>query len=191
MNKTTINLSLSAMFIAIGIVLPFVTGQIPEIGRMLLPMHIPVLLCGLICGHRYGLIVGFILPIMRGLMFGMPILFPMGISMAFELAAYGFVVGLLYHLSGVKNLFTLFRSLIIAMIAGRIVWGTVFALLLGLSDGYFSFQLFIAGALINAMPGIVLQLILIPMLMAALDRTGLIRFQRTQHESEIGDSLGR
>lgn len=63
LNKSTQNLALSAMFIAIGIVLPFFTGQLQQIGNMLLPMHLPVLLCGLICGWQYGAAVGFILPL--------------------------------------------------------------------------------------------------------------------------------
>ncbi len=63
--KNILNLTLAAMFMAIGIVLPFFTGQIPQIGKMLLPMHIPVLLCGLICGWQYGLIVGFVMPFLR------------------------------------------------------------------------------------------------------------------------------
>jgi len=83
--KNILNLTLAAMFMAIGIVLPFFTGQIPQIGKMLLPMHIPVILCGLICGWQYGLVVGFILPFLRYVMFGMPLLFPTGIAMAFEL----------------------------------------------------------------------------------------------------------
>ena len=74
--KNILNLTLAAMFMAIGIVLPFFTGQIPQIGKMLLPMHIPVILCGLICGWQYGLVVGFILPFLRYVMFGMPLLFP-------------------------------------------------------------------------------------------------------------------
>lgn len=81
------------MFVAIGVVLPFFTGQIPQIGNMLLPMHIPVLLCGLICGWQYGGMVGFILPLLRTMLFGMPVLYPTGIAMAFELAAYGLVIG--------------------------------------------------------------------------------------------------
>lgn len=91
-----LTLTLAAMFLAIGLLLPFLTGQIKQFGSMLLPMHIPVILCGLICGWQYGLSVGFILPLLRYAMFGMPLLFPTGIAMAFELAAYGFVVGFLY-----------------------------------------------------------------------------------------------
>jgi len=178
-SNTTRNLALAAMFIAIGLVLPFLTGQIPEIGRMLLPMHIPVLLCGLICGRGYGLMVGFILPLLRGALFGMPVLFPMGVSMAFELATYGFAIGLIYHLLGRKNELALFISLIGAMIVGRIVWGIAFAILMGLSGGVFTWQLFIGGALLNAIPGIILQLILIPLIMIALDRAGFVRFNRS------------
>ena len=85
-------LVLSALFMAIGLILPFFTGQIPAIGKMLLPMHIPVLLCGLICGWQYGLGVGFVLPLLRSLLFNFPAMYPNAVSMAFELALYGAVV---------------------------------------------------------------------------------------------------
>ena len=182
MEKTTKDLSLASMFIAIGLILPtLVTMHIPEIGRMLLPMHLPVLFCGLICGRKYGLLVGFTLPLMRSFMFGIPVFIPMGISMAFELATYGFVIGLLYHhIAPQRNIFSLFLSLIVAMIAGRIVWGTAMAVVLGFTGNYFTWQLFVAGAFINALPGIILQLILIPTIMITLSSTGLIPFHRSQ-----------
>ena len=96
MNTHTKKLTLSAMFLAIGIILPFFTGQVPQIGNMLLPMHFPVLLCGMICGAPYGLAIGFILPIFRSFLFGMPMMYPMAIAMAFELAVYGVVAGWIY-----------------------------------------------------------------------------------------------
>lgn len=125
MSKTTKNLTLSAMFLAIGMVLPFLTGQIPQIGNMMLPMHIPVLLCGLICGWQYGAALGFVLPPLRYLVFGMPVLFPTGIAMTFELMTYGLVIGLVYALSRWKCILALYRALITAMIAGRLVWAAV------------------------------------------------------------------
>ena len=176
--KPVLNLTLSAMFMAIGLVLPFLTGQIPQIGNMLLPMHIPVLLCGLICGWQYGLAVGLVLPPLRYVLFGMPVLFPTGIAMAFELAAYGFVVGWLYSHSRWQCVISLYRCLIAAMLAGRVVWGVVRVLMLGLGGSSFSWQMFMAGAFLNAIPGIVLQLILIPTIMVALNRTGLVQFTR-------------
>lgn len=176
--KPVLNLTLSAMFMAIGLVLPFFTGQIPQIGNMLLPMHIPVLLCGLICGWQYGLAVGFVLPPLRYVLFGMPVLFPTGIAMAFELATYGLVIGLAYSRSRWQCVISLYRCMILAMLAGRVVWGIAQVLLLGLSGSIFSWQMFMAGAFLNAIPGIVLQLILIPAIMVALNRTGLVRFTR-------------
>lgn len=172
------NLTLAAMFMAIGLVLPFLTGQIQQFGNMLLPMHIPVLLCGLICGWQYGLTVGFILPLLRYMLFGMPVPFPTGIAMAFELATYGAVIGLLYSRSRWQCVVTLYRSMIFAMVAGRVVWGFVQILLLGISGNRFTWQMFIAGAFLNAIPGIILQLILIPAVMVALNRTGLVQFVR-------------
>lgn len=121
LHRSIRNLTVSAMLLAVGLLLPFLTGQIPQIGSMLLPMHIPVLLCGLICGWQYGATVGFLLPLFRYMLFGMPILFPSGTTMAFELATYGFVVGFLYAHAKQKCLIALYRSMILAMLAGRIV----------------------------------------------------------------------
>lgn len=187
-DKPVFKLTLSAMFMAIGLVLPFFTGQIPQIGSMLLPMHIPVILCGLICGWKYGLVVGFILPILRYFLFGMPVIFPTGIAMAFELATYGFAVGLLYSHSRWQCVAALYRSMILATLAGRIVWGIVQVVLLGIGGDGFTWQMFISGAFLTAIPGIILQLVLIPAIMVALNRTGLIRFERrTTPAQEAGN----
>lgn len=179
--EATQKLTLSAMFMALGLVLPFLTGQIPQFGSMLLPMHLPVFLCGLICGWKYGAVVGFMLPLMRSMIFGMPKLFPTACSMAFELAVYGLVAGLIYGMSHWQCIRALYRSIIIAMLAGRAVWGIVQVILLGLSGGHFTWQMFAAGAFLNAIPGIITQLILIPAIMLALHRTGLVRFRRQQN----------
>lgn len=184
MKQTTIKkhiqrLVLAAMFLALGIVLPFLTGQIPQVGSMLLPMHLPVLLCGLICGWQYGGAVGLVLPLLRYVMFGMPPIFPTGIAMTFELAAYGAIAGFLYNRSKWQCVFALYRSLLIAMAGGRIIWGVVRVLLTGVAGEAFTWQMFMAGAFLNAIPGIVLQLVFIPVLMVALDRTGKVRFSRS------------
>lgn len=177
-NNKVKNLTLAAMFVAIGYVLPFFTGQIREIGNMLLPMHIPVLLAGLICGWKYGMVVGFILPLLRSFTLGMPVMYPMAIAMAFELSAYGFVSGFLYHRSKWKCLKALYKSLIIAMISGRIVWGIAQVILLGIDGVGFTFYAFVAGAFLNAVPGIIIQLILIPAIMLALGKAKFVSFGR-------------
>jgi len=179
-SNITKNLTLSALFMAVGFVLPFLTGQIPQFGNMLLPMHIPVFLCGLICGWKYGLIVGFLLPLLRFMLFSMPPIYPIGIAMAFELATYGAVAGFLYERSRWQCVVALLRSMVAAMLAGRVVWGVAQVLLLGMGDMAFSWQMFMAGAFLNAIPGILIQLTLIPAIMAALNRTGLVRFRRKQ-----------
>lgn len=172
-------LTISAMFLAVGLVLPFFTGQIPQIGKLLLPMHIPVLLCGFICGAPYGLAIGFILPLLRHLLFGMPVLLT-AIPMAFELAAYGFMAGYCYTISRHKCIIALYRSLILAMLTGRIVWGVVQAAILGLGGSSFTMEMFLAGSLLNAIPGIILQLIFIPAVMLALHQTGLVKFSKRE-----------
>lgn len=170
---------MAAMLLAVGIVLPFFTGQIPQIGSMLLPMHLPVLVCGLICGWQYGGIVGFVLPLLRYVLFGMPPM-PNGLAMAFELAAYGAISGFLYNRSRWQCIVSLYRSLIITMIGGRVIWGIVRVVMLGMTGNAFTWQMFMAGAFLNAVPGIILQLVFIPALMVALNKTGLVRFRREQ-----------
>lgn len=152
-------MTVSALFLALAFVMPFLTGQIPEVGAMLCPLHIPVLICGFVCGWPWGLAVGFIAPLLRSLILGMPPIFPTAVCMAFELAAYGLVAGLMYKLLPRKKPY-IYLSLIIAMIVGRLVWGTAMAVCLG---GGFTFAAFIAGAFTNAIPGIIVQLVIVPL----------------------------
>lgn len=172
MKQSTKQLTVSALFFALGLVLPFLTGQVPQIGNMLLPMHFPVFLCAFLCGWQYALFLGFLLPICRSMIFGMPHMFPVAIAMAFELAAYGLIAGLIYGRSKQKSTASLYVALISAMILGRVVWGIVEVLLLGIGENAFTWQMFLSGALLEAIPGIILQLILIPGILVALHRSG-------------------
>jgi thiamine transporter ThiT len=167
----TMNMVLAAFFLALGLVLPFLTGQIQMIGNKISPMHIPVLICGFVCGWQYGLIVGFLTPLFRSVLFGMPPMMPTAAAMAFELAAYGALTGLLYAKLP-KNNVSVYISLITAMLLGRIVWGIVSIPLYGIAGKAFSMQMFIAGAFINAIPGIILHIVLIPMIVMALRKAG-------------------
>ena len=175
----------AALFLALGIVLPFFTGQIPTIGSMLLPMHIPVLICGYVCGWQWGLTVGLIVPLLRSVMFGMPPMMPVAAAMAFELAGFGGISGVLYYLIGAitgilyekleKNMVSIYVSLIGAMIGGRIVWGVVSMVLYGIMGNAFSVKIFLSGALLKAVPGIVLQIVLIPVIIVALRKAKVIK----------------
>lgn len=167
-------LALSGMFLAISYVLPFITGQIPEIGNMLCPMHIPVLICGYICGAPWGLAVGFIAPLLRSLTLGMPTLFPRAVAMAFELATYGFFTGMLYHSLPKKKKY-IYATLIIAMVMGRLVWGTVQLACLGFDLNKFTFSAFWTASVVNAIPGIIIQIVLVPIIVMLLDKSKIIK----------------
>ena len=177
MKKTNVKtLVLAALFLALALVLPFLTGQIPEIGSMLCPMHIPVLLCGFICGWPWGLVVGFVAPLLRSLTLGMPPLFPKAFCMAFELAAYGLVSGLMHKLLPRKKPY-IYCSLIIAMVVGRIMWGAAMFVCTGINGGSFTFATFLAGAITNAIPGIIVQLVLIPILVMFFENSKAIKLK--------------
>jgi len=163
-----LKMTLAALFLALSYTMPFLTGQIPEIGAMLCPMHLPVLLCGFICGPVWGASVGFTAPLIRSLTLGMPPLFPVALCMAFELAVYGAVSALMHKILPRKKPY-IYCSLITAMIAGRLVWGAVMFMCMGLSGKSFSFAAFLAGAFTNAIPGITVQIILIPILVMLIE----------------------
>lgn len=167
-----VNLALAAMFLALAYVMPFLTGQIQQIGNMLCPMHIPVILCGFICGGPWGLIVGFIAPFLRSFTLGMPPMYPVAFAMAFELAAYGLMSGVLYRVFPKKKGY-IYCSLIISMIIGRLIWGVVQFACAGLDPSKFGFAAFWAGAVANAIPGIILQIVIIPVVVMLLEKTKL------------------
>ncbi len=173
-NKTfVLNLCYAAMCLALCLVLPFLTGQVPQIGNMLCPMHLPVLLAGYLCGPWWAAVIGLIAPVLRNLIFGMP-QFPTAGVMALELAAYGLTAGLLYLLLAKKKR-NIYLSLIAAMLIGRVVYGIATAIVMGISGSVYSFELFLAGAFTNAIPGIILQLILIPVLVMVLKKANIIK----------------
>lgn len=170
MKKTNVRtLVLAAFFLALALVLPFLTGQIPEIGSMLCPMHIPALLCGFFCGWHWGLAVGLIAPILRSVTFGMPPMYPVAVCMSAELAAYGAVSGLLYSKLPRKKS-SIYVALLTAMVAGRLVWGAARFLCAGLDVSAFGLSAFWSGAVATAVPGIVVQILLIPVLVMALEK---------------------
>lgn len=166
-------LTLTAMFIALGYLLPFLTGQIPQFGAMLSPMHIPALLCGFVCGWQYGLVAGAIMPLLRSATLGMPYIFPNAVAMAFELAAYGCAAGLLYRALP-KKIDFVYVALVLSMLIGRAVWGLASAVLMMGTENVFTTQAFLAGAFINAWPGIVLHILVIPPVVLGLRRAKLM-----------------
>lgn len=168
---------LAALFLALAYVMPFLTGQIPEIGSMLCPMHLPVLLCGFICGPVWGVVVGFIAPLMRSMLTGgFPPMFPTAVCMAFELATYGAIAGLMHKILPKKKPY-IYCSLLTAMIAGRLIWGAAMFICVGASGGNFTFAAFLAGAFTNAIPGIIVQVVLVPILVMLLDNPKIMKMR--------------
>lgn len=166
-NTATYSIVLSGMFLALALILPLVTMELPKMGNALCPMHFPVLLCGFICGPGYAAVVGLIAPVLRFFLFGMPELFPRGVVMCLELATYGAVSGLLYRILP-KNTRNIYISLVGAMLAGRIVWGIAKTVLYGMGKIEFGWFLFLSGGFIEALPGIVVQILLIPGIVRAV-----------------------
>ena len=159
----------AAVCLTLCMILPFLTGQVPQIGGMLSPMHIPVLLAGFLCGGPWAAAVGLVAPSLRYFLFGMPPLLPVGFAMTFELVSYGLVAGLLYRALP-KTRSSVYTALIAAMMAGRLVWGAAAKIIYGAMGMDFTWELFLAGAFLEAIPGIILHIVLIPVLVLALRR---------------------
>lgn len=171
-NNQVKNLIIAGMCVAIGIILPMAMHSIPNAGRVFLPMHIPILICGLACGWQYGLLCGILTPLLSSLMTGMP---PMAIlpGMLCELAVYGAVTGIIINTVRTKSRYlNLYIALITAMISGRIVMGILNALIF--QAGNYAFKMWIAGAFVTAVPGIVIQILLIPTIVYGLQKAKLI-----------------
>ena len=173
MTSTAKKITFAGMFLALALLLPFLTGQIPQIGNALSPMHIPVLLCGFVCGGPIGFVIGFIAPLLRYMLFGMPPILPTGIAMAFELAIYGLTSGLFYKLLP-KKIPYIYVSLVGSMLIGRVVWGIARFVISFLTKDQFGMAIFWAQAFINALPGIVLHIVLIPVIVMALQKSRLV-----------------
>lgn len=166
-------LTAAAVCLTLCLVLPFLTGQIPQIGSALCPMHLPVLLGGFICGPWWAAAVGAAAPLLRHALFaGMPPILT-ALAMTFELAVYGLVSGILYR-NRKKNVKNIYISLVSAMVAGRVVWGIATVIITGAAGGVFTWAAFASGAVLNAIPGIAVQIILIPVIVVALRKAGII-----------------
>lgn len=172
MNRTIRNLVFSSLCLGLCLVLPFFTGQIPQIGSMLCPMHIPVLLSGFLCGPWWAMTIGLLAPALRFALFSMPPLMPVGLAMTFELAAYGLAAGMLYRALP-KKASCIYAALITAMLTGRIVWGIACLFIYGTMGNLFTWPLFLAGAFVNAIPGIIVHITIIPAIVLALKKTSL------------------
>lgn len=166
--SSTLKLVLAGLFTAMGVGLPIAFHAFSLSGSIFLPMHIPVMLCGIVCGWRYGMITGIIVPMISSFLTGMPPLYPVGVAMALELAAYGTIIGIL---SGRMNIIA---ALVGAMLGGRVVLGISNVILMGLAGKSYTFSAFIAGAFVTALPGIILQLILVPAIYLILEKSNLL-----------------
>ena len=162
---------LGALFAALCVVLPIAFHAIPNAGSIFLPMHIPVLLCGLVCGWPYGLVCGLLGPFLSSLLTGMPpaAMLP---SMMVECAVYGAVSGIVLKTVRTGNTTRdLYIALVIAMIAGRVLSGIAKALIL--SPGI-TMSAWVAASFVTALPGILVQLVVIPLLVNLLVRIRMI-----------------
>lgn len=179
----------TAVLLAVGMVLPLLTGQIPTIGKALSPLHIPAFICGLTCGWAWGAALGVVLPLLRSVVFGMPPLVVGAVPMAFELAVYGAVCGMLYPLvlrrpvEKVRSLkgwhvIAMIITLLCAMVAGRLVGGAVKAAVLGLTGGKYSMQAFVTAYFADSALGAVIHLMLVPAVVSALEKAKLSPLQK-------------
>lgn len=166
-------MTFTALCVALAVVLPMALHTVPNAGKIFLPMHIPVLLCGLICGPLLGTACGLLAPLLSSLFTSMP---PAAVlpGMMCELAVYGLVAGLLIKLVKTKKMaLNIYISLVGAMLAGRVIAGLVNGLIF--MAGKYSMSAWVAGSFVTALPGIAIQLIFIPLVVAALIKAKVVK----------------
>ncbi len=172
----TRKLCFAALLLALGWLLPLLTGQNRDLGNMLSLIHIPAYLGGFLLGPWYGLLLGFLIPLSRSILFGMPVLYPRALCMAFEMAAYGCICGSLYRVfvkKKIRKVAAIYLSVIPAMLLGRVIWGVGRAVCGLFTTEPFTWAAFIAGGFTTAWPGMIAQLILLPIIVVALEKTKL------------------
>ena len=180
-NNSIKRMVIAGLLLAVGLILPFITGNIQAIAKIISPLHIPVLICGLCCGWKWGLGLGIILPLLRGLLFGIPVFPTSAVPMAFELGAYGLFTGLFYALllkkGGKDHLIKLLVSLIAAMVLGRFVGGAAKALFISLgvigSSSPYTFAAFFSSYFASTALGALIHIVLVPAVVLALERAKL------------------
>lgn len=174
---------ISAICMALCVILPLAFHLIPDGGTLFSPMHLPVFICGLVCGWQYGLLCGLFGPVLSSFITGMP-----GIgylpTMMLELALYGLISGLLIHLIHTRNKTAdIYISLVSAMLIGRIITGIARAFLF--APGSLSIQIWATSYFVSCLPGIIVQFILLPILYHALERAKLLPSQTIPTLQEV------
>jgi len=160
-------ISHSALYLALAVLLPIGFHAMGMGGRLFLPMHIPVLLAGFLAGPWCGLVVGLLAPGLSYLLTGMPPTYAVPL-MSMELPMYGLVAGIAFN----KLKLNIYLALIIAMLIGRLMFALGLILLGMFMELPYTATQFIAagGAIWTGLPGIAIQVVLIPLIVAAVKR---------------------
>lgn len=181
--KQTLKLTFAAMFLAISVLIPSLFHMFSISGNIFLPMHIPVLVCGFWLGWQYGFAVGLAAPIINSIVSGMPPMAKVPFMMM-ELAVYGLAAGIFYITLKFNNkrkngfCWGIFPALILSLIAGRAIYAlalTVGTYLLHINCGT---AVAVIDATITGIPGILIQLVMVPMLVTLLERMPVTREMR-------------
>lgn len=166
----TKKLSLSGLLIALGLILPIVFHAFGGAGKIFLPMHLSVLVAGFLLPPVNALAVGMLTPFLSSVLTGMPVTFPMMPIMIVELGTYALVISLLNK----KRIESIYLKLIVAMVSGRIMAGiTVFAMA-GIAGLKMKPLIFVQGSIVTGLPGIIIQLIMIPLVMKVLEQKSVL-----------------
>lgn len=160
----TKRLVIAGLFLAIGVLIPSIFHTVGIAGTVFLPMHIPVLLGGFLLPPHLALILGMVTPLLNSMVTGMPQLFPIGLIMIFELGFYGFIASILYRKLRMPSIL----SLIFSMFVGRIVAGLIVFILATFFQVQMDPILYIIGGASTGLPGIIIQLVLVPTLIHSI-----------------------
>ncbi|MCR4887040.1 MAG: ECF transporter S component [Clostridiales bacterium] len=184
-NRQVYSMAITAMLLGLGMLVPYLTGRVPEIGKFFSPIHIPVLICALTCGWKWALGLGIALPLINSALFQMPPFPAKAVPMVFELAAYGLAGGLIYaaflRRRGHENhwpylVIALFCAMVIGRVVGGAAKGALFTFLLPDQKSYTVstfFSMLFADYFVGTAVGAAIHLLLIPPVVMALEKAKL------------------
>ncbi|MDK9711981.1 ECF transporter S component [Acidaminobacter sp.] len=170
MNETK-SLIRGALIIALGLLVPTVFHLTSVSGSIFLPMHLPILAGAVFVNPWIALIAGALTPLTSAIATGMPPLFPIAFLMAFELAAYGWTMSWLIN----KRRINVYAALVVSMLVGRVVLGLAAVVTTSVFAVQLNPVMYMKGAILTGLPGMALQLLVVPVLIKALSSSLQLR----------------
>lgn len=170
----------AGLLVAAGILMPMAFHTYKLGGPVFLPMHIPVLLGGFMLSKNLAALVGLLTPFLNFVITSMPSP-PFVFAMMAELATYGLVSSILFH----ERKWGIYPALFGAMLSGRLASIVAnWLIITGILGMPFNFAKVMTSLFITGLPGIIIQVILIPLIVKLIQSRTALQWQSNSADGE-------